>query len=100
MYVPKLSKVVKYLTAETAEEFLLKKDRRGGEVVNCLTVSYSVLILQEKEIEHILLCFACMFSIILTLEYASPFISVLTLKTVYCSYCAYSYKQYIHQQML
>jgi len=57
MYVPKLSKVVNYLRAETAEEFLFKKDKCGDEMVNCPTVSYSVLILQGKVIEHILLCF-------------------------------------------
>jgi len=55
MYIPKLSKVVKYLRAETAEEFLLKEDRCGGEVVNCPTVYYSILILQGKVIQHILL---------------------------------------------
>jgi hypothetical protein len=39
-------------------------------VVNRPTVPYSILILQGKMIEHILLCFVCMFSINLTLEYA------------------------------
>jgi len=46
IYVLKLSKVDKYLRAETAEEFLFKKDKCGNEVVNFPTVSYSILILQ------------------------------------------------------
>jgi len=36
-------------------------------------VSYSILILPRKVIEHILLCFVCIFSCILTLEYACFF---------------------------